>query len=410
MKKTLTFLRSMRFGLLLLLPVLVCSVLGSIVPQGEAESYYASVFPGSYHLILGLGLDHVFRTWVFLALTALFGVNLLLCSISQYRAVPAKKTAAVFKALRAEDREPLTAEQRNALEISLKRRFWQKEEGETGTVYTSPAWTWYGSVITHFAIFGILLGAAGIFGMSRTADYEIMPGENRLPGNVSIRLDDFKVRDDSGRIDYVSTLEITDASGRSSGVREIRVNKPLRFGSNKYYQQTYGAAGTVHVSVKATGEETTLFMREPGMISAGGKDGVWYDNVYPGYVIDEAGNITVIPQTSGEYADPVYYFIRIENGVMTPMMAFPGDRVEVSDAVYTFSEPVHYPGIRVKTTPVWIYALLYLSFAALIAGLYLCFFASVASVSVEDGGWSAAGKGSEEELRQRINAFMGKGI
>ena len=66
MKKLLSFLRSMRFGLLLLLPVLVCSVIGSVIPQGEAESYYAETFPGSYHLILGLGLFVLLFLWILL--------------------------------------------------------------------------------------------------------------------------------------------------------------------------------------------------------------------------------------------------------------------------------------------------------------------------------------------------------
>ena len=102
MKKILPFLRSMRFGMLLLLPVLVCSVIGSVIPQGESESYYAETFPGAYHMILGMGLDRLFSGWVFLTLTALFSVNLALCSVSQLRAVSARRAAAAKRAETAE--------------------------------------------------------------------------------------------------------------------------------------------------------------------------------------------------------------------------------------------------------------------------------------------------------------------
>ena len=46
MKKVLQTVRSMRFGMLLLLPVLACSVLGSVVPQGRARACIYRTFPG----------------------------------------------------------------------------------------------------------------------------------------------------------------------------------------------------------------------------------------------------------------------------------------------------------------------------------------------------------------------------
>ena len=90
MKKVLQTVRSMRFGMLLLLPVLACSVLGSVVPQGESESLYIQNFPRLYHLILGLGIDRIFSGWFFPTLVGLFSLNLALCSVSQLRAAPGR--------------------------------------------------------------------------------------------------------------------------------------------------------------------------------------------------------------------------------------------------------------------------------------------------------------------------------
>jgi len=406
MKKTLTFLRSMRFGLLLLAPVLVCAVLGSIIPQGESESYYAEAFPALYHLILGLGLDHMFRTPVFLALTALFGVNLALCCLSQFQAVPGREAAVRERALRAEEVTPLTAAQREKLERILKRYLWRRETVEGKTVFSAPSLSWYGSVITHFALLGVLLGAAGVFLLSRSADYALFPGDNALPGGLGIYLEEFRVTDDAGRVEYTSAVEITEANGRRSGLREIRVNHPLRFGSNKYYQQSYGVAGVLSVTVKDTGEIWPVRMTEPGMVSVGGPDGLWYMTVYPGYVTDGEGTITPITQTTGEYRDPLYYILRMEGGAMVPMMAFPGDEVEASDAVYRLEPPVVYPALRVKTTPAWIYGLLYLAFALLVAGLYLCFFQSPAVAVLTPEGYALTGKRSDTEWRQRLRLLL----
>ena len=409
MKKTMSFLRSMRFGLLLMLPVLVCAVLGSVVPQGESESYYTSAFPRLYHLILGLGLDHMFRTPVFLVLAALFGVNLTLCCFSQLQAVPGRAEAVLKAALAAPETEPLSGEEREKLEKYLRRNLFRSRDTEQGRAYIAPSLSWHGSVITHFALLLLLLGAAGVFGLARHADYSVLPGENTLPDGTVIRLEEFRSTDDEGRIEYESTLEITTPSGRSSGLRQIRVNHPLRFGSSKYYQQSYGVAGQLSVTVKDTGETWPVTMTDAGMISIGGMDGIWYSAVYPGYVQGEDGTVTPIPQTTGEYRDPVYYIRRVEGGAMVPMMIFPGDEVETSDAVYRFEAPTVFPGIRVKTTPGWIYGLLYFSFALLVAGLYLCFFRSAAVAVLRPEGYALRGKSSDTEWKQRIEMLLRSG-
>ena len=39
MKKWLTFLRSMRFGMLLLTAIAALSIIGTLVPQGQSDEY-----------------------------------------------------------------------------------------------------------------------------------------------------------------------------------------------------------------------------------------------------------------------------------------------------------------------------------------------------------------------------------
>ena len=402
MKRFLSFIRSMRFGMLLLLPVLVCSVIGSVIPQGESETLYAQNFPGMYHLILALGLDRIFSGWVFLTLTALFCINLALCSASQLNAVPARRESAVEQAQTAPI-VPAEGYRAEAFSAYMKKHGWRRIGGGERRIYVSSGLSWYGSVVTHFAILGVILGALGIFGLSAHEDYEILPGENTIPGGITIRLEDIRLSDAEGRVDYVSRLEVIDAAGRSSGPREISVNHPLRFGANKYYQQSYGISGEVTVTVKATGEERPLHLTEQSFISAGGTDSVMYHDVYPGYVEDAEGNRQAIVQALGEYVDPAYYIVVMRGGGMEPMIVLPGESVETEDAVYRFEAPLYYPGIRVKTTPVSVYALLYLSFAMLTAGLYLCFFVPAAAVAADGDGYAIVSRKWAEELRQRFD-------
>ena len=44
MKKVLNFLRSMRFGLLLLGLIGLCSVAGTVIPQGREIAWYAQTY------------------------------------------------------------------------------------------------------------------------------------------------------------------------------------------------------------------------------------------------------------------------------------------------------------------------------------------------------------------------------
>ena len=116
---------------------------------------------------------------------------------------------------------------------------------------------------------------------------------------------------------------------------------------------------------------------------------------------DEEGNFTLITQTSGAYADPVYQILMASDGVYTPVMVFPGETVSVSGVDFTFEEPVAYPGLRIKTTPTIVNALLFASFGLMVLGLWFCFFQPPVIVAVRKEGYTVAGpkpQGMEMEL------------
>ena len=80
MKKTLQFLRSMKFGVILLILIAVISAAGSLIPQNEAPMVYVRAYPQYYQMIFFLQLDHVFTSWYFIALTVMLCLNLTFCS------------------------------------------------------------------------------------------------------------------------------------------------------------------------------------------------------------------------------------------------------------------------------------------------------------------------------------------
>ena len=64
-KKGLRGIRSMKFGILLLVLIVAVSLIGSVITQGESEEFYLANYSQAY-LILALGLDHVYYTPYFL--------------------------------------------------------------------------------------------------------------------------------------------------------------------------------------------------------------------------------------------------------------------------------------------------------------------------------------------------------
>ena len=82
MKKVIAFLRSMKFGMLLLVLVIACSLAGSLIVQQRAPMEYVNRYGADMaEVIMALGFDDVFSAPYFIVLMAALCLNLTLCSI-----------------------------------------------------------------------------------------------------------------------------------------------------------------------------------------------------------------------------------------------------------------------------------------------------------------------------------------
>ncbi|MDO4573517.1 MAG: cytochrome c biogenesis protein ResB, partial [Clostridia bacterium] len=352
MTKIWHFLRSMRFGMTLLVLILLCSLAGSFIPQGNAPAWYEQAYPGWHGPLLALGLHDIFRSWYFIALTALLCLNLTLCSLLRIVRVTKAARGAVRAASGRTPNVPLTPEGAKMLRAYLAARHYRKTEFGDTTVYSKNRVGWYGSFLTHLAILlTVLLGAASIY-LPVATDETCMPGDAiAMADGTTIHVDDFHIENEAGELDYASTIRVTLPDGRAGGPARVSVNHPYSFGRYKIYQQTYGTAGAVHVRNTATGGEDRFTLDSMCFLSLDGANGVWFEALYPGYLRDEEGNFTLITQTAGVYEDPVYQILLSVDGTHTPVLAFPGETVTVAGVEYTFEDPVEYPGLRIKKTP-----------------------------------------------------------
>ena len=91
--KVFSFLRSMRFGMILLCAIAALSVVGTLITQGQTAAFYPERYGNWGNLILFFGFDHMYATWYYVALFAALCLNLLLCSVLRLGKVRGAKKA-----------------------------------------------------------------------------------------------------------------------------------------------------------------------------------------------------------------------------------------------------------------------------------------------------------------------------
>ena len=400
MKKFFSYLRSMRFGVLLLALIGICSVIGTVIPQGRDISFYAQTYRSFHGAILLLRLYDIFSSWYFIALLVLLCLNLSLCSLLRLRAVVKGRKTERDAAAAIPDQHSLSSEGLAVLRSRMESMHAREEKNNGVTLWSKNGFGRYGTFITHLSILlTVVFGALALY-TPTTEDHDIMPGETfTLSDGTSVYVESFRLTDETGRLDYESMAEITLPDGRSSGLVPLRVNHPVSLGPWKLYQQSFGTAGSITVTDLSTGGTDDFLLTDMSFLTADGHSGLWYDVLYPDYIRDPSGEVTLITLTEGSYPNPIYQVRVIAEDVNTPTLAVPGDTLEVLGLRFTFNSPVEYPGIRFKHVSPLVNGLLVASFTLMIFGLYLTFFCEPVLVKADADGYAVAGPRPE---RMRI--------
>lgn len=408
MKKVIGFLRSMKFGMILLVLVIACSVAGSlIVQQGEPMDYVRRYGAETAQLILALQLNDVFSAPYFIVLMAALCLNLTMCSI--VRLPRTIRAAAAFKAqaAKAQIQQPLDGAQVKKLCAFFEKRRYRCEEKDAAKVYTRNLAGFYGSFLTHLSFLLILVVGAAAVMTADVKDQVVMPGETlTLEDGTRITVEWFQIEDETGTLDYASLLTAASADGKKTKQQEIRVNEPLSFEGYKIYQQTYGTAGAVRITNLTNDISEDMVLTESCFLTLDGKNGMFFQALYPGYVQDEEGNVTLVTSTSGAYEDPTYDILSVADGVTTPVLAFPDETLTIGDVSFTLLEPVSYPGLRIKHMHTEILGVLYATFVLIVAALYLCFFAVPVAAKVTADGYTLLSPKTQTGLMIELEALL----
>jgi len=406
LKRVVTFSRSMTFGIILMILLMACSLAGSFLPQGQPAEFYIHNHPQISSVIIMLKLDNIFISWYFLLLLVLLCLNLTLCSVVRWKRVFGAHKALLASAQSVPAKYALLETDRGKLVSHLKSSRFSVSEFEDVQVFHKNAIGHFGSFIIHLSFVLLLLVGAGVLYFSKIEDFSVMPGQAvYLDGGISLNVIDFYIEDETGRLDFTSTIRADSENGATSGERQISVNTPLSFKNYKFYQQSYGTAGSITVYNTDTGGSDTFSLREPVFLTLDGRNGVWFEALHPGYIEDDDGHYTLITSTSGAYPDPIYQVLSMSDGAATPVLALPGETLQINEISYTFNDPIDFPGIRVKHTSPLLLGTLYGVFVMMIAGFWLCFFNQPMVVAVREDGYTLLG-GKTTGLRLELDNLL----
>ncbi|QKD83273.1 cytochrome c biogenesis protein [Thermoleptolyngbya sichuanensis A183] len=299
-RELLPLLADLRLAIVLLLAIALFSISGTVIEQGQSLAFYQENYPESpalfgfltWKVILAAGLDHVYRTWWFLALLILFGSSLIACTFTrQFPTLKAAQKWSYYSQLRQFEKLAMSAEVDAAtldgLEPLLRRKGYRLfREGDR--LYARKGLVGrIGPIIVHASMILVLLGSiwgamTGFFAQEMIPSGETFTIQNifdagpwaapQIPKDWSVRVNRFWIDyTPEGNIDqFYSDLSVLDAAGQEVKRKTIHVNEPLRYRGVTLYQADWAIA-----AVRVQINNSPILQIPMGQLDTGGAGRLW---------------------------------------------------------------------------------------------------------------------------------------
>nr|YP_009495871.1 c-type cytochrome biogenesis protein [Plagiogramma staurophorum]AWT38310.1 c-type cytochrome biogenesis protein [Plagiogramma staurophorum] len=262
-QKIFRLLADLRFAIIILLLISLCSIIGTVIEQDQSVEAYKLNYPLinqgfeflSWDFILNFGLDHVYRTWWFLSLILLFGISLITCTFLQQ--LPSLKVARRCQFFR-------TTGQFNRLKIStivtnfslnkiflrLKRSHYSIFQQKNITYCYKGLIGRIAPIIVHLSMILILFGTiiGSLFGFKaqeivpKTETFHIQNilsnGQLTNIPTISARINDFWITYTKQNTisQFYSDISILNTQGKEIKRTTSFVNSPLIYNGIYFYQ------------------------------------------------------------------------------------------------------------------------------------------------------------------------------
>lgn len=300
-RELLPVLTDLRLAIALLLIIALFSISGTVIEQGQSPAFYQSNYPEhpalfgflTWKVIQVVGLDHVYRTWWFLALLVLFGTSLTACTFT--RQLPALKAAQKWKYYeepRQFQKLALSAEldtgSLNTLTQVLQNRRYKIFQEKDDILYARKGIIGrIGPIIVHIGIVTILLGGiwgamTGFLAQEMVASGDTFQVKNiidagplaaaQIPKDWSVKVNRFWIDyTPTGGIDqFYSDMSVLNNQGVEVDHKKIFVNQPLHYHGVTFYQTDWGLS-----SVRVRINNSPIFQLPMAPLETNGKGRIW---------------------------------------------------------------------------------------------------------------------------------------
>jgi len=369
----LDFISSVRFGVSLLIALVVLSMIGMLIVQQNVngfDAYFVSLTPAEKLVYSRLGFFDIYHSWYFNVLLLVLSLNIVLASIDRFPSawsyIVRPKTWATRKWLHTQpesetikisdsrldnsiDRVKSAFEQNGLRAIVSEKHGLHYVFGERGK------WNRIGAYIVHVALLTLFLGHFVALQTGFDADVRMIPGQGtneiqmiqfdldkkekfnvELPFTITCTDIEQKLIDPRGSIDVTNTLDWrtqmrVEDPAYGNTVADISLNKPFSYRGYRFFQAQTIPVGnareiTLDLTSQANGETQQVSIPRLGNSTLPDGTNVEFAEFLPDFVFNSEGK----PDTrSGEYNNPVAVLnVTPPNGERTRVFAFAGKLAE----------------------------------------------------------------------------------
>jgi len=392
---------SVRFAFLIISLLVVTSIIGTILPQGQPLGLYVEKYGQANAIILEIfGFTHTYTSIWFQFLLHIFFLNLVACSLDRIPQVlqVIKKDnldVDISKVKRDKNKIVFTSTSdiqavETVVKATLERKRWKIRSKRNANFYLifseKCAWSRLGAYLVHVSIIVIILGA--VIGSTFGFKAFVMVPEGDAVNAITSRKDEqtqiplsFKLRCDSFDIDYYangmpkeyrSDLVVLE-DDKEVVKKRITVNDPLSYSGMTFYQSSYEPVSnqyTVQITKQSpSGEKNQLTgIGQKNYVSPFEKHTVQDNQVryeIVGTGADGHGHGPYKVWFDDELGDPVELVIEDKKTAT----------IKRGDTTYSFMMKQRFAtGLQVVKDPgVWI---VYAGFGLMLFGMYVAFFMS----------------------------------
>jgi cytochrome c biogenesis protein len=341
--RLLRFISSVRFGIIMLILVLACCVVGMLIMQQNVQGfsqYYERLSPAQRELYGTLGLFDIYHSSYFTILLAVTALNIILSSIDRFptawryirkpRSLPSTNfiRAQMLTTSREANSTPEKAAQKVAeawRESGFRPRMGKGQQGITVFAQRN-VWNRLGAYVVHVSLLTIFVGGLltsryGVGGTMVVRPGEAAnsfvtidagqgaAGEARMPFEIECTDLQQELLRPEGGLDVMNTIDwLTFVKIRERGTETaalIHLNSPFDHRGYRFFQSSFEPVGNARqITIRMDGlggVSRDVTIQRNGVADIDGLGQISYVNFYPDFTVDHGHP----DNASADYNNPV---------------------------------------------------------------------------------------------------------